>query len=229
MKHITIEARTLPEIWYMACRRILEEGEDFNISTELSSEKFDSKTKKLAVTLIITNPDEEPIIDERCGANLRNVYNYMEYLALAKKTNLEDYTYGDRLRKGYIGTGIYVDQIDYVIQRFKRYSHDRQCTMVIRLPDDILPAVKHPPCLTMIDCEIDSENKLWFYGYFRSWDAFAGLPVNLAGLELLKQYMAQEIGCENGGQIWGCKNLHLYERYWKIVEDFGKIKRRDKE
>jgi len=46
--------------------------------------------------------------------------------------------------------------------------------------------------------------------YFRSWDLWAGFPVNLGGLELLKQYVAQETGLENGSMYCYSSGLHIY-------------------
>src|SRR4030042_650896 len=54
-----------------------------------------------------------------------------------------------------------------------------------------------PPCLRGIDTRIH-DDKLHFFVYFRSWDLWAGFPSNLAAIQLLKEYMAGEIGGEDG-------------------------------
>lgn len=46
--------------------------------------------------------------------------------------------------------------------------------------------------------------------YWRSWDLWAGLPSNLGAIELLKQYVAQECGLENGPMYAYSAGLHLY-------------------
>lgn len=46
--------------------------------------------------------------------------------------------------------------------------------------------------------------------YFRSWDLWAGFPSNLGGIELLKQYVAQETGLVNGTMYAYSAGLHIY-------------------
>jgi thymidylate synthase len=96
---------------------------------------------------------------------------------------------------------------------------DRQCTVVIRRPEDIVKGkCKDPPCLTMIDFEIIN-GKLCATVYFRSWDAFAGLPLNIAGLQMVFEFMASEIGVETGMIILHSKNCHIYKRQYPLVEE----------
>jgi thymidylate synthase len=112
-----------------------------------------------------------------------------------------------------------IDQLQEVINRFKQEKMDRQCTVVIRRPEDIVKGkVKDPPCLTMIDFEI-IDDKLCSTVYFRSWDAYAGLPVNIAGLQMVFEFMAKEIGVESGKIIFHSKNCHIYERQFKLVDE----------
>jgi len=65
-------------------------------------------------------------------------------------------------------------------------------------------------CLRGIDTWIE-DNKLHFWCYFRSWDLWGGFPVNLGGIQLMKEYMAGEIGVEDGSMVVSCKDLHIYE------------------
>jgi thymidylate synthase len=110
----------------------------------------------------------------------------------------------------------HVNQIDEVIRMFKEGGHGtNQACMEIAMPNDVL--LQDPPCLRLIDCRV-RYGALHFVVYFRSWDLFAGFPVNLGGLELLKQMMADEIGVKNGCMIAGSKGLHIYEQYYPLVE-----------
>ena len=74
-----------------------------------------------------------------------------------------------------------------------------------------------PPCLRGIDTRIRG-GKLHFFVYFRSWDLWAGFPSNLAAIQLLKEYMASEIGVEDGELIASSKGLHLYEYTWELAK-----------
>ena len=72
-------------------------------------------------------------------------------------------------------------------------------------------------CLRHIDTRIQ-DGKLNFYPYFRSWDLWGGLPANLAAIELMKQYMANEIGVENGEIIATSKGCHIYSYIFEMAE-----------
>ncbi len=65
-------------------------------------------------------------------------------------------------------------------------------------------------CLRGIDTWID-EGKLHFWVYFRSWDLWGGFPVNLGGIQLLKEYMAESLEVADGAIVASCKDLHVYE------------------
>lgn len=204
MKHIHIEAFDIPDAWVQVVQKIYGEGEIFDI--ERGSEI--TRTKKIALSLDIENPENRPLVHKDAPFSADYVESYaLEYLFIGEKHKSEEYTYGERLRKP-------VDQIEKVIERYKKFKGDRQNTMVIRHPEDI--DSPDPPCLTVLDTEILND-KLHFIVYFRSWDAFAGFPANLAGLQLLKEYMAERIGIQPGKTIAFSKNIHLYERQFEIA------------
>jgi len=206
MKHVLVESFDLPSVWYRAVDLVYREGEVFKV--ERGSEI--TLTKKLSVTLEIAHPEHRPLIDEKAPCDIKYVEQvYLSYLFLPEKSPEESYTYGERLRNP-------VDQIGEVIKKYKEFKGDRQNVMVLRVPQDL--HTQDPPCLTIIDTEV-SDDKLHFFTYFRSWDGYAGLPANLAGLQILKEHMAEEIGLNPGKTVAYSKNLHLYERQFKFVEE----------
>ena len=139
---------------------------------------------------------------------------YLPYLMTSIKQPNEDYTYGERLEY----------QIQQVIDMYKRdgYGTNQAC-MSISMPADI--DLVDPPCLRSIDCRIMGD-KLHFVVYFRSWDLFTGFPANLGAIQLLKEYMAAEIGVGDGEIIASSKGLHLYDYAWPLAElrTYKKIK-----
>jgi len=70
---------------------------------------------------------------------------------------------------------------------------------------------RDPACLRLVDFRLDQENKLHMVVYFRSWDLWGGFPANLAGLQLMKEYVVDQLGCEDGVIIASSKGLHLYD------------------
>ena len=148
----------------------------------------------------------------------------LQYLWLGEKEEGETYTYGGRLREP-------IDQVELAIQRLVDEPRDRQVTMLIRRPEDLLKelaGMKHePPCLTILDLEL-LDNKLNTTGYFRSWDGYAGLPANLAGIQIFLEAFVNEVNkrsgkhYETGKMIFHCKNCHIYSRLDKIIEELIK-------
>jgi thymidylate synthase len=61
--------------------------------------------------------------------------------------------------------------------------------------------------------------------YFRSWDAYAGLPANIAGIQLFNEALVSEINrrgdlnLRTGKLIFHSKNCHIYERQYGMVEE----------
>ena len=82
--------------------------------------------------------------------------------------------------------------------------------MVLQVAQPTDMMLQDPPCLRQIDTRIQ-DGKLHFYPYFRSWDLWGGFPANLGGIQLLKEYVAEEIGVEDGEIIASSKGLHLYD------------------
>lgn len=112
----------------------------------------------------------------------------------------------------------FLNQIEYIINTYKNKGfRNNQLVLQVAQPSDLL--LKDPPCLRHIDTRIQ-DNKLHFFIYFRSWDLWAGLPSNLAGIQILKEYMAAEIGVEDGEMIVESKGLHLYG----YAEDLAKLR-----
>ncbi|RLB54215.1 MAG: hypothetical protein DRI34_12345 [Deltaproteobacteria bacterium] len=108
-----------------------------------------------------------------------------------------------------------VNPVEEVIRIYREEGHNtNQAVMEIGMPGDIL--LEDPPCLRLVDTRIRN-GRLHFIVYFRSWDLYNGFPVNLAGLQLLKKYMADEIGVEDGSIRAMSKGLHLYDDMWELA------------
>lgn len=174
-----------------------------------------------------------------------DINEYLTYLMTGERTLNEHYTYGEDLcwqipwvikhyqdaghgnNHGYMTVGrpetvfFYDRDVDY---------YEEISAWNIKINSDI-PVVrrrisnrwnKEPDnkpssqCLRGIDTWID-EGKLHFWVYFRSWDLWGGFPVNLGGIQLLKEYMASEIGVEDGELVVSCKDLHVYEHTWLVA------------
>ncbi len=222
MKYVKISAFDCPDAWYKTLEAIWREGDVFEVC--YGSER--AKTKKLNLSLEIAKPETRPLVGDKAPCDMKYVQWYALKYLWSGMIEDETYTYGSRLRKP-------VDQIEEAIERYLEEPADRQITLAVRLPEDILKRVsnqKHePPCLSLVDTEF-LKGKLHLTSYFRSWDAYGGLPANIAGIQLFNEAFVSEINrrgdlsLKTGKLVFHSKNCHIYERQFKLIEDLLKPK-----
>ncbi len=76
---------------------------------------------------------------------------------------------------------------------------------------------RDPACLRLVDFRYGQDNTVHMVVYFRSWDLWGGFPANLAGLQLVKEYVADAIGAKDGKIIASSKGLHIYDHCVEIA------------
>ena len=210
MKLEFIEARDLPDAWFQSVYRLLEVGRRYRI--ERGSYKGQERLEFDYVTIHIKYPGIRPLVpDIPPSLGIPNpveeeyLNEYLPYLMCAKKKPDEEYTYGQYLER----------QIQEVIRMYREEGHNtNQAYMTVGEPNCIF--MNDPPCLRGIDTRI-MDGKLHFFVYFRSWDLWNGFPANLGAIQLLKEYMASEIGVEDGEIVAASKGLHLYDYVWELA------------
>jgi len=218
MKHVKIKAFDCPDAWFQTLNHIYNEGDDFTVGygSEIS------KTKKLNLTIEIDHPETRPLVSDKASCDMKYINFYaLQYLWAGEKMPDETYTYASRIREP-------VDQIKEAVNRYAEEIGDRQVVLEIGRPEDIkknLEGRRHePPCLRLIDSEI-LDGKMNLTCYFRSWDAYAGLPANIAGIQLFNEAFVSDINkrienkIETGKLIFHSKNCHIYKRLNKLVEE----------
>ena len=214
MKISVIEARDLSEAWFLCLRKTLAEGYEYKI--ERGSYAGQQRKELDFVVVQVKNPGARPLVpDVTQGvtppSTMDYVESYLPYLMTAHKAEGEQYTYGQYLEK----------QIAEVIKMYKEDGYNtNQAFMAVGDSQSIF--LSDPPCLRAIDTRI-RDNKLNFVAYFRSWDLWAGFPSNLAAIQLLKEYMAEEIGVGDGEIIAMSKGLHLYEYSWELAKIAARV------
>ncbi|MCJ7572665.1 thymidylate synthase [Candidatus Bathyarchaeota archaeon] len=221
MRYASIRAFDIPDAWYRTLEEIWRNGDEFRVGygSEITI------TKKLNLSIEIVNPESRPLVAEKAPCDMKYVNSYaLQYLWAGAKEEGETYTYGSRLREP-------VDQLELLINRYVEEPNDRQLTMVIRLPQDLQKTIgdmKHePPCLTVMDTEL-VDGKMHLTCYFRSWDAYAGLPANVAGIQIFNEALVGEINARAGTDyatgklIFHSKNCHIYSRLYELVKELIK-------
>jgi thymidylate synthase len=238
MKHFQLSGFDIPSTYVRLLEEIYYRGDNFKVG--YGSET--TWTKKLSVDVEIAIPQNRPLIAPPAPNDVNYVQGYvLEYLWENCRTPYEHYTYASRMREP-------VDQIELAMLRVMDNPMDRQVTLVIRRPEDInklaplidgkivlddegKPAKWEPPCLTMIDLDLEilpyEYVRVSPHVYFRSWDAFGAFPSNVAGLQLWNEALCREMndrqekwGYVTGQLILTSKNLHIYERQYPIVEEY---------
>jgi len=233
LKPVYIDAFDLDDAWFQCLSQILEQGHIYTITK--GSYEGQKRLEFDFVTVRVKKPAHQiiPIIPEGMNipapTDMDYIQGYLSYLLTGTKTDTEDYTYGERLvapriklKQDVGGKSITqemplnVNQVEEVIKLYKEKGPGtNQATMEIGMPSDI--KLMDPPCLRIIDTRV-RYGKLHFILYFRSWDLWGGFPSNLGGLQLVKQYMAEEIGVDDGEIIAVSKGLHLYDYAWDLAK-----------
>jgi thymidylate synthase len=208
LTHIT--AKTLPEAWFL-CLKALDTASGARIyRIDRGSYAGQQRRELDFVTIHVEYPGSRPLVPDvppgvPAPTTQEYVEGYLPYLMTGVKRPNEDYTYGEDIEA----------QIPEVIQMYRRDGHNtNQAFMAVGRRESI--KLKDPQCLRMIDTRI-SDGALHFVVYFRSWDLWGGFPANLAGIQILKEYMASEIGVADGELIAMSKGLHLYDYSWDVA------------
>ncbi len=211
---LIVNATTINDAWHQCLHGILKNGSTYKVTRGSFKDQFRLEILFPPVYIYIKHPDQDMVATIPENSTLppptdkADIDEYFSnYLFSDIKKENEQYTYGQRL-VNWNG----VNQVQNVINMYRNSGFGtNQATMEVGIPSDIL--LPDPPCLRMIDTRV-KDGALHFFVYFRSWDLWGGFPVNLGGLELLKQYMANEIGVKNGRLAASSKGLHLYDPTW---------------
>jgi len=206
-----IKARDLPDAWFQCVYQILDTGRTYTI--DRGSYEGQKRIEFDYITVHIKYPGKRPLLPDIPPAlgipnPVDNDYldQYLPYLMTSTKKEGEEYTYGEYLEP----------QIKEVVRMYREDGHGtNQAYMTVGDPKTLY--LSDPPCLRGIDTRI-KDNKLHFVVYFRSWDLWNGFPANLGAIQLLKEYMAESIGVEDGQIIAASKGLHLYDYIWELAK-----------
>jgi len=244
MEPVNINAFDLPSAWYEVIKNCLEKGYDRPVFRGARKEQ---KRKELDSTFIrVIKPSNKPLVPDvpegiPPPTSIQYVNTYLEYLVTPFKKEWEDYTYGSRIAgklgvpEDY-GTGVdtklkEMSKIDIVegqrvsaldisqfdtCRKFLKETPETNRTIIeVGKPEDLL--LEHPPCMRIMHFKV-RYGKLHLWLYFRSWDAWGGLPANLAALQLVKEFLARESNVDDGEIYALSAGLHLYEGEWDLAK-----------
>lgn len=207
----TITETNINDAWRGALWCCMRNGYDYRvhggsfpgtIRKQLDSLHITVEKPWLRPLAVVSPPGMPAVTDESAITDY-----FIRYLMGNRLSEREDYTYGEFITA----------QVDWLINvlNFSR-GNTNQATMQIGGPASMY--LKDPPCLRVIDFKVVND-RLHMNLFFRSWDLFAGLPQNLGGLQLLKEYILGEMmfPVEDGPIIAYSSGGHVYEHCMDIV------------
>lgn len=206
MRVTTIEARDLSEAWFLSLRAVMELGGEYRV--DRGSFQGQRRRELDLAVVQVRQPGIRPLVpDVPPGVppptTMEYVESYLPYLMTSFKAENEQYTYGEDLEP----------QMGEVIRMYREGGHNtNQAYMAVGSRESI--RLEDPPCLRGIHTRV-RYGRFHFVVYFRSWDLWGGFPSNLAALQLMKEYMAQEIGLPDGEMLCLSSGLHLYDHAWE--------------
>jgi len=208
-----IISRTIEDAWRDALWCVVRNGHDYKI--EYGSYVGQIRRQLEHVAIIINEPWVRPLAPISLPGGLplptseEKIERYFaEYIMSEEKEETEDYTYGQAIAPQ-------VPKIIEILNRSKGNSN-QAC---ISVSDWNSINLKDPQCLRLVDFKV-VRGKLNMSLFFRSWDCFAGLPENLGGLQMLKEYLLIHLNfpVQDGKIIAYSSGLHIYEMYFPIVD-----------
>jgi len=213
-----VQARTIDAAWRESMWLCVRSGYDFLVK---GGSYVGQIRKQLEhITIVIDQPwtrPLEPILPPGIPpptSEEKIVTYFTRYIISDQLAENEVYTYGEFIQA----------QLQRIINLLiSSNGNTNQATICIGNPQTTF--LDDPPCLRSISFKV-VEYRLNMTVYFRSWDLYAGLPENLAGLQLLKEYVLEYIqaggvNVVDGKIIAFSDGLHLYDQYFSLVDQLN--------
>jgi len=237
-----VDAITISDLWFQLIFKVLDTmGHSYIQDIQRGSfEKEQVRFQFPGIAGFISQPwtgmvPVMPVGMEQLAPTSREVIDdyFAAYLMDPALGENEVYKYASRIHQkawltqtqsGNLRAGLY-SQLEFIIDMLKKTPLTNQAVIAIADPGDIKfcwgnDGKYDPPCLRTIDFKVIPDEDgliLTVSAYFRSWDIWAGLPTNLGGLELLKQFVADQAGLKSGPMYIYSAGAHVYGHHEDIV------------
>ncbi len=136
--------------------------------------------------------------------------------AFAKKHGELGPVYGKQWRHFEGPNGLFVDQLQEVIEMIKTNPSSRRLIVNSWNPP-LIPEMALPPCHMMFHFYVNN-NKLSCQLYQRSADTFLGIPFNIPSYALLTMMIAQVCNLELGDFVHTLGDAHIYNDHLEQVD-----------
>lgn len=210
-----VEAYTIGDAWREVMWLCVKNG--YDITVKGGSYVGQIRRQLPFVTIKIIEPWKRPLAPINLPPNIppptsdEKIEKYfLEYLMDDKLKKNEQYTYGSYIKP----------QLPKIIEILKKAGgNTNQACMSIGDRDSVNQS--DPACLRVMSFKI-ADKKLKLSVVFRSWDLIAGLPENLGGFQMLKEYVlalfSEEMEVRDGELIAFSDGLHIYSQYFELAD-----------
>ncbi len=221
LKPVCINAKTISDAWFQLIYNLFDHAYVQQIQKgSFEKEEYRLQYPGIAVFIEVPQEDMVPVIPPHLGIPAPTSMEYIEdyfanYLMNPDLSENETYRYASRIHHPMPKGGT---QLERVITMLRDTPLTNQAIIEVGTPEDLdicygKDGKLDPPCLRLLDFKVipeDNRMVLTVTAYFRSWDLWAGFPTNLGGIELLKQYICQETGLEDGPIYAYSAGAHIY-------------------
>lgn len=198
--------RTIGEAWLNTCQQAMRHGRRYTIQRGSYVGQQRAQLDQLA--FIITNPGERPLAVEYHGQSISDdasIQRYFEdYIISPAISAQEQYSYGQRISA----------QFDQLAVILTESPNTNQATISVSQPKDIV--LPDPPCLRELSWKL-TDLGLQLSSFWRSWDAYGALALNLGALQLLNEAVAEWAGLTPGALVCYSDGAHVYEQSWGVA------------
>lgn len=200
-----IARSTIGDAWLYAIRHCMDTGRDYTVWR--GSYEGQRRRQLDSLAFLITNPGTRPLAVEnpytrQPVSNDEQITTYFcDYLINPEKRKNEQYTYAQRL----------APNLEAVVKMLHDTPNTNQATINVGRYGDV--ELSDPPCLRVLSWKL-TPNGLQLSSFWRSWDLFNGLPMNLGGLQLLNEAVAEWAGYKPGYLVCYSDGAHVYKDMW---------------
>ncbi len=208
-------ATDLNDAWRQSLECCSKNGIDYKIEKGSYAGEYRRQLEHL--TLIIESPSRRPFnfyvpqgIPSPADQEAIDEY-FTNYIIGDKRSDKEDYTYANYITLQY-------DRLVKILNESEGFTNQA----IITIGECNSINLQDPPCLRSIAFK-RYRNKLQATLYFRSWDLFSGLPLNLSGIQMLKESIIMDLNfdIEDGPMVVFSDGGHIYGMYSSVINQLN--------
>jgi len=223
---IFISARTLPDAWARAVKKVMSVG------TVIETE-HGPLSRDVCSLIEVREPFREPMLHPQFPTKTKHLKEYIEqwrrdynwveqgfeYNYMNRLIEYGHYTVVSHGRTVHDVHLNYVDQIKYMRKRLSEKIVSRRVQAIIWRPN-IDTTIKNPPCLQRIWIRYLDNDRVELHCSWRSRDLYNAWNTNLiAMLDMINREILEPCSLQLVKLVDYCDSLHIYEADWTAAKN----------